>query len=73
MHAGLAANALPRLLKGLASGLISGAVKTGVGGDGLFLVKSRHCVKVEPVEGNGLYLTPHRKGGGRKLAWWSTR
>ena len=28
-------------------------------GNGLYLHKSGHCVKVEPVKGNGLYLTPH--------------
>ena len=30
-------------------------------GEGLYLHKSGHCVKVEPIEGNGLYLTPHRR------------
>ena len=66
MLAGLAAKALPHLLKGLAGGLASGlassAIKKVVGGDGLYLHKSGHCVKVEPVKGNGLYLTPHRGG-----------
>ena len=66
MLAGLAARALPHLLKGLtgglASGLASSAIKKVVGGDGLYLRKSGHCVKVEPVKGNGLYLTPHRGG-----------
>ena len=33
-----------------------------MGGDGLYLYKSGHCVKVEPVKGNGLSLTPHRGG-----------
>ena len=60
--AGLAAKVLPHLLKGLASGLVSSAVKKVVGGDGLYLHKSGHCVKVEPVKGNGLCLTPHRGG-----------
>ena len=36
--------------------------KKVVGGDGLYLYKSGHCVKVEPVEGNGLDLTPHLGG-----------
>ena len=66
MLAGLAARALPHLLKGLAGGLTSGlassAIKKVVGGDGLYLHKSGHCVKVEPIKGNGLYLTPHRGG-----------
>ena len=64
MLAGLAAKALPTVLKGLASGLISSAVKKVVGGDGLYLVKSGHCVKVEPVKGGGLYLTPHKRLSG---------
>ena len=58
----LAAEALPYLLKGLASGLVSGAVTNVMGGDGLYLHKSGHCVKVEPVKGNGLCLTLHRGG-----------
>ena len=62
MLAGLAAKALPPLLKGLATGLVSGAVKKVVGGDGLYLHKSGYCAKVEPVKGNGLYFTPHRGG-----------
>ena len=61
MLAGLAARALPSLLGGLATGLVSGAVKHAVGGDGLYLHKSGHCIKVEPVKGNGLYLTPHAR------------
>ena len=30
------------------------------GGDGLYLYKSGHCVKVEPTNGKGLRLTPNR-------------
>ena len=55
--AGLAAKALPSLLEGLATGLTAGAA----GGDGLYLHKLGHCVKIDPVRGNGLYLTPHKK------------
>ena len=62
MLSGLAPKELPRLLKGLVSGLVSDAVTNVMGGDGLYLHKSGHCVKVEPVKGNGLYLTPHRGG-----------
>ena len=58
--AGLAAKVLPTILKGVATGLVSGAVAKAVSGDGLYLHKSGHCVKIEPVKGNGLYLTPHR-------------
>ena len=32
-----------------------------ISGNGLYLHKSGHCVKLEPVEGNGLYLTPHSR------------
>ena len=61
MLAGLAAKALHSLLGGLATGLVSRAVKHAVGGDGLYLHKSGHCVKIDPVKGNGLYLTPRRR------------
>ena len=63
MLAGLAARALPTILTGLASGLLSGVVGKVVGGNGLYLHKSGHCVKIEPVKGGGLYLTPHHRGG----------
>ena len=74
MLAGLAAKFLPSLLGGLATGVLSGAVSKAIGGnglylppsgrsnagDGLYLHKSGHCVKVEPVKGRGLRLTPSR-------------
>ena len=53
------AKALPTLAKGLATGLVSGAVEKAISGNGLYLHKSGHCVKVEPVKGNGLYLRKH--------------
>ena len=63
MLASLAARALPALLGGLATGLVSGAVEKAVvgSGSGLYLKKKGHgCVaKVQVVKGNGLYLTPH--------------
>ena len=59
--AGLAAKALPSLLGELATGLAAGAAKRVVGGDGFYLHKLGHCVKIDPVRGNGLYLTPHKK------------
>ena len=64
MLAGLAAKALPVLLGGLTTGLISGGIEKAIGGNGLYLHKSGHCVKVEPVKGNGLYLTPHARLSG---------
>ena len=54
--AGLAAKALASLLGELATGLAAGAAKRVVG---LYLHKLGHCVKIDPVHGNGLYLTPH--------------
>ena len=60
MLAGLAAKALPSILGGLAIGLVSSTVKRVVGGNGLYLQKLGHCVKINPIRGNGLYLTPHK-------------
>ena len=65
--AGLAARFLPTLLSkvapallgGLATGLISSGVEKAIGGHGIFLHKKDKCYKVEPVEGDGLYLSPH--------------
>ena len=39
-------------------------VNDDISGNGLYLHKSGHCVKLERVEGNGLYLTPHSRLGG---------
>ena len=36
-------------------------VNDDISGNGLYLHKSGHCVKLEPVKGNGLYLTPHSR------------
>ena len=49
----------PALLGGLATGLVSSGVEKAIGGHGIFLHKKNHCYKVEPVEGDGLYLSPH--------------
>ena len=61
--AGLASKALPMLAKGLAGGFMTGVADQVLGnkksGDGLYLFKKGHCIKVEPVKGNGLYLSPH--------------
>ena len=57
--AGLAAKALPTLVTGLSAGLLSGLVEKAVKGDGLFLQKGGYCYRADPVEGNGLYLSPH--------------
>jgi hypothetical protein len=49
----------PSLLGGVATGLVSAGVEKAVGGHGIFLRKKGHVYKVEPVEGNGLCLSPH--------------
>lgn len=61
MLAALAARALPSLLSGLATGLVSGAVEKAItsSGKGLYLQKKGCTAKVHLVKGNGLYLTPH--------------
>ena len=76
--AGLAAKALPAILGGLDTGLVSGGVEKAISGhgiylhpsgrqlsgvDGLHLHKSGHCVKVEPIKGKGLQLTPRKLVG----------
>ena len=43
---------------------MSGAVKRAVGDDGLYLHKLGPCVKIDPVQGHGLYLTPHKRLSG---------
>ncbi len=64
MLAGLAARVLPSLLGGLAASMLSGALKKSKRGDGVYIQKGRHCYQAHPVEGNGLFLSPH----GRRLA-----
>ena len=64
MLAGLAARALPSLLGGLAASMLSGALKKSTSGDGVYIQKGRHCYQAHPVEGNGLFLSPH----GRRIA-----
>ena len=73
--AGLATKALPTVVKGVAASLATNAIKKIVlpsddskkkkkkenDGNGLYLQKSGHCVKIEPVRGNGLYLTPYHQ------------
>ena len=63
---GMAAKVLPILAKGVATGLVSAAVNKAISGsgDGLYLFKSGHCIKVDPVKGNGLFLQHHHKTTG---------
>ena len=67
MLAGLAARVLPSLLTGLATGAVSGAVENAIAGDGLYFSRNGQCAEVHPVEGGGLYLTPHTEAEGRGL------
>ena len=39
-------------------------MKRVVGGNGLYLHKLEHCVKIDPVRGNCLYLTPRKRLSG---------
>ena len=64
MLGGLAAKALPSMLGGFVTGLVSSAMKRVVGGNGLYLHKLGHCVKIDPGRGDGLYLTPHKRLSG---------
>ena len=56
--ASLAAKALPALLGGLATGVISGTVEKAISGSGLYLSKHGHGCQIHLVDGGGLYLTP---------------
>ena len=56
----LVAHALPTIMTGLTTGLLSGGTsKSGKGlGDGLYLHKNSKCYRVQKTEGDGLYLSP---------------
>ena len=64
---GVAAKVLPTLLGGLATGLISGGIEKAVSGrgvgDGLYLQKAGHSVKIIPIRGRGLQLIPKKLHG----------
>ena len=60
----LPARALPTILSGLTTGLLSGGIckaisGSGAVGDGLYLHKHGKCYRVQKCKGNGLYLAPH--------------
>ena len=57
--AGLATRALPSLLGGLAARMLSRAVSKSSSGDGVYIQKGGHCYQAHPVEGKGLFLSPH--------------
>ena len=58
--------ALPTILSGLTTGLLSGGINKAISGsgaaavgDGLYLHKHDKCYRVQKCKGNGLYLVPH--------------
>ena len=57
--ASLAARALPTILTGLTTGLLSGGLNKAISGDGLYLHKHDKCYRVQRCKGNGRYLAPH--------------
>ena len=59
MLASLAARALPTLLTGLKTGLLSGGISKAISGNGLFFQKHGKCYQVQKCKGDGLYLATH--------------
>ena len=55
----LTARALPTILAGLTTGLLSGGINKAISGDGLYLQKHDKCYRVHKCKGNGLYLASH--------------
>ena len=60
----LVARALPTILSGLTTGLLSGGINKaisdkGVGDVGVYLHKHDKCYRVQKMKGDGLYLAPH--------------
>ena len=61
MLAPLAPRALPTILTGLTTGLLSGGINKAISGDGLYLHKHDKCYRVQKCKGGGRYLTPHSR------------
>ena len=59
MLASLVTRALPTLLTGLATNLLSGGITKAINGHGLFLQKHDKYYQVQKCKGDGLYLAPH--------------
>ena len=59
----LVARALPTILSGLTTGLLSGGINKSISckgvGDGLDLHKHDKCYRVQKMKGDGLYPAPH--------------
>ena len=67
----LVARALPTILSGLTTGLLSGGINKAISGkgvgDGLYLHEHDKYYRVQMMKGDGLYLAPHPRfveGGG---------
>ena len=58
----LVACALPIIMTGLTTGLLSGGISKAISGkglgDGLYLHKNSKCYHVQKTEGDGLFLSP---------------
>ena len=61
----LPARALPAILSGLTTGLLSGGINKAISGkgvgDGLYLHQHDKCYRVQKMRGDGLYLAPHSR------------
>ena len=61
----LVARALPTILSGLTTGLLSGGINKAISGkgdgDGLYLHKHAKYYRVQKMKGDGLYLAPHQR------------
>ena len=59
----LVAHALPTILLGLTTGLLSGGINKAISGkgvgDGLYLHKHDKCYRVQKMKSDGPYLAPH--------------
>ena len=59
----IVARALPTILSGLTTGLLSRGINKAISGkgvgDGLYLHKHDKCYRVQKMKGDGLYLPPH--------------
>ena len=61
----LAARAIPTILSGLTTGLLSGGINTAISGsggavgDGLYLHQHDKCYRVQKCKGNCISLAPH--------------
>ena len=55
----LDARALPTILAGLTTGLLSGGISKAISEGGLYLHKHGKCYRVQKCKSSGLYLAPH--------------